>query len=524
MRSCYMKKLPVFLLLFFVLCTLIFTSCREDFDSVPSSGELVFSKDTLFLDTVFTNISSSTYQFKVYNNSSNTIHIPKIELDQGESSFFRLNVDGLPGKKFNDIQILPRDSIFVFVEVTADIESLSNQEVQFLYEDKVVFDTDINQQKVNLVALIQDAVFLFPERFEDGSKESLLLGLDEADNEIRIEGFFLDDDNLHFTNEKPYVIYGFAGVPSGKTLKIEPGARVHFHSNSGIIVANNASLRAEGELSTDRELMENEIIFQGDRLEPGFQNTPGQWAAIWLTQGSTNHLFEFVTIKNSTVGILMDANDGGEEPTLRLRNTQIYNAATVGLLARTGHVDAENFVVNNCGQASVNLSFGGKYNFRHSTIANYWNNSFRQFPALLIENNIQTADGILLADLEEANFSNCIIYGSENIELILNRAEGADFNFNFENSLIRFNDFNANFSDNPLYDFENELFYNANVFNEDPLFFNRNANNLKIQLESGAASIGNDDTSNLVPLDLLGNARMSPTDAGAYNVSELPED
>ncbi|MCH8534493.1 MAG: hypothetical protein LAT51_05430, partial [Flavobacteriaceae bacterium] len=97
-------------------------------------------------------------------------------------------------------------------------------------------------------------------------------------------------------------------------------------------------------------------------------------------------------------------------------------------------------------------------------------------------------------------------------------------NFNFENSLIRFNDFNNNFLDNPLYNFENESLYNANVFNEDPLFFNRNANNLKIQLESGAAFIGNDETSNLVPLDLLGNARISPADAGAYKVSELPED
>ncbi|MBQ0740454.1 hypothetical protein J9332_39870, partial [Aquimarina celericrescens] len=96
----------------------------------------------------------------------------------------------------------------------------------------------------------------------------------------------------------PYVIYGFAGVPSGETLTIEPGARVHFHENSGIIVSNGASLKAKGSISST-DLLENEIIFEGDRLEPEFSNVPGQWAAIWLTEGSTGHEFDYVTIKNS---------------------------------------------------------------------------------------------------------------------------------------------------------------------------------------------------------------------------------
>lgn len=519
-----MKKLTHLFYLIVSILVLLSTSCREDFDSVPNSGQLSFSQDTVYLDTVFSNTSSSTYQFKVYNKSSNTINIPKIELGKGQESFFRLNVDGLPGKSFDDIQILPKDSIFVFVEVTADIDALTADETQFIYEDEVLFDTDINQQKVDLVAMIQDAVFLFPQRFEDGSKESLLLGLDENDEEIRIEGFFLDQENLHFTNEKPYVIYGFAGVPPGETLKIDPGARLHFHANSGLIVANNASLKAEGELSADQNLLEKEIVFQGDRLEPGFENVPGQWAAVWLTAGSTNHIFNHVTIKNSTVGILMDSSDGGEEPTLSIKNTQIYNAATVGLLARTGNVEAENLVVNNCGQASVNLSYGGKYNFRHCTIANYWSNSFRQFPALLIENSIQTPDGVLVEDLVEASFSNCIIYGSENIELILNRAEGAAFNYSFKNSLLRFNDINNTYADNPLYDFEDNNLFESMILNETPLFFNPSANNLKIELDSGASMIGDDDISNLVPLDLLGNFRINPSDAGAYNASAQPED
>lgn len=509
---------------FLTIFILLSSSCRDDFETVPSFGQLEFSTDTLYLDTVFSNISSSTYQFKVYNRSNKDINIPKIELGQGESSNYRLNVDGIPGKVFENIEILAKDSMFVFVEVTADMDDLANQDLQFTYEDEIAFDTGINQQNVKLITLIQDAVFLFPQRFPDGTTETLSLGVNADGEELFIDGFFLDDEFLHFTNEKPYVIFGFAGVPSNKTLIIDPGARIHFHANSGIIVANNGSLQANGEISLDPEAMENEIIFQGDRLEPEFSEIPGQWATIWLTQGSTNHIFNYTTIKNGTVGILMDSNDGTNNPTLQLKNTQIYNHTNVGLLARTGFVTAENTVFNNTGQASVNLSLGGKYNFKHCTIANYWNSSFRQFPALLIENNLQTQDNVFVADLEEATFSNCIIYGSERIELLFNQVEEAAFNYQFENCLIRFNDINNQFVDNPLYDFENTNLFNEIIFNEQPDFLNPNENQLQIGLESAAFQLGNTSTAQQVPFDLLGINRVSNPDAGAYQAVEFEEE
>jgi hypothetical protein len=218
----------------------------------------------------------------------------------------------------------------------------------------------------------------------------------------------------------------------------------------------------------------------------------------------------------------MDSNDGTANPTLELKNTKIYNSANVGLLARTGFVDVENSVIHNAGQASVNLSLGGRYNFRHTTISNYWANSFRQFPALLIENNLFTGTQLFLADLEEATFSNCIVYGSENIEFLLNRVEGATFNYRFENSLLRFNDFLGNFSEDELYDFENSNAFEANVFNENPDFFNRNANQLFIGLDSGAREIGNNTTGQLVPFDLNGSPRPSNPDAGAYQAIDFP--
>lgn len=506
-----------------VIALLSITSCRDDFELEPSSGRLEFSQDTLYLDTVFTNTGSSTYSFKVYNRGDQDIRIPSIQLGQGENSNFRLNVDGVAGKTVNDINILAKDSIFVFVEVTADIQELSQNDLSFLYTDQINFDSDINMQQVELVTLVQDAHFLFPDRFEDGSTETLSLGLDAEGEEIRIDGFVLDQEHLRFTNEKPYVIYGFAGVPSGETLSIEAGARIHFHDNSGIIAANGASVQAIGGLSNDPELMENEIIFEGDRLEPAFSETPGQWAAIWLTEGSTNHIFDHVTIKNSTVGILMDSNDGTGQPTLRLKNTQIYNSANVGLLARTGFIDGENVVINNSGQASLNLSLGGRYNFRHSTFANYWQNGFRQFPSVLIENNLESGETLFIADLIEANFSNCIIYGNENIELLFNQVDEAAFNYKFENCLLRFNDFNNQFVENELYNFENSTLFENMILNETPLFLNEQENQMIISNDSPASGAGNPTTASEVPLDILGRDRTQNPDIGAYQSIQFEE-
>jgi len=108
-----------------LFCSIVlWSSCRNDFETVPSTGNLEFSRDTVFLDTVFTNIGSSTYNLKVYNTSDDDITIPTIRLGEGENSQYRLNVDGLPGKIFNDINILAKDSIFVFVETTLDIDNL----------------------------------------------------------------------------------------------------------------------------------------------------------------------------------------------------------------------------------------------------------------------------------------------------------------------------------------------------------------------------------------------------------------
>ncbi len=510
---------------FVIFCSLIlWSSCRNDFEAVANTGNLEFSRDTVYLDTIFSNIGSSTYNLKVYNRSNEDINIPTVGLAQGENSLYRLNVDGLPGKQFEDIRVLAKDSIFIFIETTADIQELPGNDPNFLYTDQIVFDSGANEQEVELVSLIQDAVFLFPERFADGTSETLTIGVDEEGEDLLIDGYFLEDTELTFTNELPYVIYGFAAIAPGKTLNVEPGARVHFHANSGILVADTGSIKANGTASIDPELEENQIIFQGDRLEPSFENIPGQWFGIWMTQGSTNHEFSYCTIKNGTFGLIMDSNDGDE--TLTLKNVELYNHSSNGLRSLTGNIYGENVLINNCGQSSLRLGLGGTYTFNHSTFANYWSNGFRSAPTLSIENFLQISETEALTAPLNANFNNCIIYGNERREIGLSDIDGEVFNFNFSNSLIRFEDPQGDFDELPNYDLTNTTLYNNCVFNIDPLFQNTVLSNLNIEMEvSGAEGIGNMATAILVPVDANGTNRdTNAPDAGAYESIAFPKE
>jgi len=512
------KYLPVGLT---ILALVLFNSCRTDFETQVSSGNLEFSKDTVYLDTIFTNIGSSTYTLKVYNRSKKDLHIPSIRLGNGENSNYRLNVDGAPGKSFTDVTLLAKDSLFVFIETTLDIENLS-QEDAYLYTDQILFDGSDRQQQVELVTLVKDAVFLYPERFSDGTTESLNLGVDEDGEPVEIEGFFLKDQHLHLTAQLPYVIYGYAAVPAGRTLEIDPGARLHFHRNSGIIVANQASVHANGEPSSDATTLEREIIFQGDRLEPDFASIPGQWGALWFTNGSTNNILKHTTVKNATVGLLVEGNDGGE--TLRLENVKIVDNSNVGILARTGHITGVNVLVANSGQSAFAGTLGGRYEFTHSTFVNYWRRGHRNLPTVLLSNQMAISNTeVMLADLEKAEFKNSIIYGSNQQELVLENNSQAEFNFTMDHSLIRLEDPYNRLVDIPEYNFEDTNLYINTVLNTDPKFHNTENLNFHIDiLDSAAKGIGNGAYVQEVPKDLDGVSRPSQNpDAGVYQATEV---
>ena len=504
------------------------TSCRNEFDFESRTGGLEFSKDTVYLDTVFTNIGSSTYTLKVYNKSDKNISIPSLRLKDTTSSKYRLMVDGMAGQVFKNVEILAKDSMYIFVSVTAEVAD--SNPTDFLYTDQILFGEGTNTQKVELVTLIQDAYFIYPGRVQNPDNtytyDSLNLGVDGDGNPIAIRGRFLEETNpingneLNWTNTKPYVVYGYAAVPPNKTLVVDAGSRIHFHADSGLIVANNGSLQINGTPSLTASL-ENEVIFEGDRLEPEFSEVPGQWGTIWLTQGSTNNSFSNVTIKNATVGILVAGNDGTATPTY-INNTQIYNCSNVGILARTGNIEGRNVVINNCGQTSLACTIGGSYDFTHCTFANYWSSPSQT--CLILDDYYETDSGVETVDLDKADFKNCIFYGSSNLSINLTQksSDVNDYNYSFKNCLIKFIDSN-NLINNELYDFPNNTkyencIYSFNNSNNLPRFENPNKNKFNILINSSVIGLGIYYA--YAPKDILNFDRPSNPDLGAYQASD----
>lgn len=496
----------------FNLLVLVFlisiSSCRKDFSTVPSNGTLSFSKDTVFLDTVFSNINSSTYHFKVFNKTNKSILIPTIKLGKGENSFYRLNIDGKPGKTFQNIKISAKDSIFIFVETNIDYNQVTNP----IYTDSIVFDNGSNMQNVKLVTLVKDAYFLFPSKNEKGIIESIKIGTDYDGNDIKANGFYLAD-NTTLTNDKPVVIYGYCVIPETKILTIEAGAHLYFHQNSGIIVNKNATLKIEGKLNDN-------VFLEGDRLEPEFDNLPGQWGTIWLRAGSINNQINYTVIKNASTGIIVDSIFDSSAPTLVIRNTQIYNNTYYGLLGRNTNIIGENLVINNNGQASLACTSGGTYSFTHSTFANYWNKNFRVSPTVLINNYISYSNNnkiiVKSSNLNAARFINCIVDGTKNTELELNKESGSLFNFSFENCFIKFNDYNNAFKNIAEYDFNNSSHYQNNIFEGNLNYKNPDLNELIIGNNSVINGKAGAFGALLVPYDILGVLRLNTADIGAY--------
>ncbi|WP_291864128.1 hypothetical protein [Maribacter sp.] len=491
----YLYLIPIVFLIIFG------SSCRKNFEYAPSSGNLSFSKDTVYLDTIFSSISSSTYSLKVYNKTRDDVVIPNISLENGENSGYRLNVDGVAGKSFHNIPLFAKDSLFIFIEVT---QSITTQQNSILYTDVILFDSGIDLQQVSLVTLIKDAVFIYPTTLGNNTKEQIFIGFNDSGKEILTNGTTLKGEKLHFTNKKPYVIYGYASVPSDNELIIDAGSRIHFHKNSGLVVQEKASIKVNGVLSLDEKLQEGEVIFEGDRLEPEFTNIPGQWSSIRLNKGSINNLINYATIKNATNGIYIEGDVENPDNRLQINNSQIYNSNNINLWGKTAKINATNIVLGGAGNTSLFCNLGGEYSFIHATIANYWTHGFREGYALKIDNK---------NDLISSEFSNCIIDGNKNDELNFELNKDAQFQILFTNCIITTSVTNEG---NPLLDFSNEEYYANTYTNEDIGFINPNKNNFTIKNTSFAIDKGNLEKYSLAPLDLKGTNRLPLPDIGAF--------
>jgi hypothetical protein len=126
------------------------------------------------------------------------------------------------GKLFENVNLLAKDSMYVFIETTAGITDANSTD--FLYTDQIQFGSGTASTKSRISHLDSRCSFFIPSKVFDNGAKLRITYLFESN---QIYGFILDHNdhkwtNYHWTNSKPYVIYGYAGIPSGKHSMLIP--------------------------------------------------------------------------------------------------------------------------------------------------------------------------------------------------------------------------------------------------------------------------------------------------------------
>lgn len=477
LKSQLTQRIITFSALAFLFSLLIFSSCNKKEDFLSSGYDLTFSQDTIAFDTVFTTIGTSTQYLVVKNTNNDPIKINQIYLAGGGSSNFRINVDGLSGTTFQDIEILANDSLYIFVEVTVDPNNSSSP---LLITDSIVFDKNGAVQDVDLVACGQDAFFILPDRFG-------------FYNIVARDGF----DTL-WDNTKPIVIYGKAVVDSNSTLTIKEGTQIYLHANSSLWVYRGGQLIVDGTVSEP-------VVFQDDRPEAYYDDKPGQWDRIWIMESSEDHSINHAIIRNSFIGIQCDfwADPTNWGNKLTIKNTLIENVSGAGILSRGYDIDMENCVITNVQQYSLTAQ-GGTINMRHSTLGNYWSYGIRQNPSVYISNYYIDPYKVFYSFDLDFTSTNSIIYGNQDEEVLIDTdVTGGSIAYLFDHVLLK-----------TLLPVTDATHWQSVITNQDPLFEDASDNDLHLKdlspaLEKGKAGVLSED--------IEGNPRDASTpDLGAY--------
>lgn len=479
------KKILFGLIIVFLVLTY---SCRKkDIISNDPSLKLEFSTDSIIFDTVFTSLGSATHRLMIYNNSNSKLKISNIQLEGGASSKFRLNLDGESGSNFTEIEILGNDSLFIFAKVTINPTDANSP---FVVEDHLKFLTNGNEQTVKLIAWGQNANYILADTHTPGFPTYKIV----ADSL----------ETVHWTNEKPYVVYGYAVIDSYGELIIDEGTKVHFHENSGLWAYADGLLKVYG-------TQENMVYFSGDRLEEEYSDVPGQWDRIWLMEATPgqNHEIRNTIIENGFIGIQAESYNRPAENQLILHNVIVQNMTGIGLFTRHYNVESTNTLLANCGGYCLALTSGGNYNFKHTTIANFWPYSIRNTPAVFLNNySVDTMDNIYPVPFN-FNIGNSIIYGYNNHEFLTDMDGGADSIYYFDHCILK-----------TTLNTDNTEIYNSVLRNEDPLFVNYQENDYRIDTLSPAIGYGDPGIASNIPFDLLGNQRTPLPDLGVYQFVE----
>lgn len=304
------------------------------------------------------------------------LNISNIALAKESSGKFYLNVDGIKGVTFSNVEIRPNDSIFIFVEAYIDPTD-NNNPLEF--KDKIKFTTNGVEQNVTITAWGQN---------------------------VKREYGTLIDKDTHFTAELPYVIFDTLKVAENVTLTLDPGTILYFHDKGGMKI--DGRLQAIG-------TQENPILFRGDRLDKvvgqiSFDLMSGQWGGVNFTEKSYGNAMHYVLMCSSTTGISIDSCDISKRK-LHLYNSVLHNATKSTLISKHAWIEAQGSEFSDAGDAVVSLT-GGKAIFTNCTLANYYLFSAITSPILSIYYLLPSEYKEL--QLMDARFDNCIIYGNAN--------------------------------------------------------------------------------------------------------------
>lgn len=382
--------------------------------------ELRFSTDTLTFDTVFASVGSATKIFKIYNDKDQTISINSIKIENNKNNQFRLNIDGISSNSANDVEIGPNDSIYIFAEVKVNPDAPLSVS-PFVIEDHLVFNTNGNEQKILLEAWGQNANYVTGK----GKGKQFLTTCDMGE--------------MVWNDPKPYVIYGTLHIDSC-TLKLPAGTRVYIHGgiaktpddnfyyDGNLYFHKNARLITEG-------TAEEPVIIQTDRLEEKYQDINALWYGIIFRAESTGSKLVHTTIQNATIGLYLDSL-----ASVSLVSTKIFHIGAVGIYSNHATLYAENCLIADIGGYNVVADYGGNITMNNCTVYN--NNK----DDALVLKNYKCLD----ADCTEidiyplnANFTNCMFYGTNQDELLLSNGNIDDpniFNYEFDNCLVSIQD------------------------------------------------------------------------------------
>ncbi|MBL0341976.1 MAG: hypothetical protein IPP71_14230 [Bacteroidetes bacterium] len=471
---------------FFFLLIIGISSCKKDEILTDSSVKLEFSTDTIMFDTVFSSLGSTTKQLKIYNRNNRPIRISSIRLAGGAPSTFRLNVDGIPGKSFFDVEIPEKDSLFVFVEVTVNP---NGQLTPFIFQDSILFEINGNKQDVDLVAFGQNARFIVADKFVTAGSSAIPYAL--LDTQLNA--------TITWDNVLPYVIWGgYALVDSSQTLIIQPGTKIYFGNSAGIWVYRGGTIKVLGTVN-------DPVKMKGVRLESYYQDIPGQWDRVWINEGSTNNEINYAEISNGFIGVHADTPfDTSDAKKLMIRNTIIKNMSGFGILSRYYKIEVKNTLIARCGQYAF-LAEGGECEFRHCTLANYWNDGQRNTPSVSLRDYTISGANAFNYKLRKANFFNCIIWGNNDEEYEIGYEFGNDTIESFNHVLLKTE---LNLS---------APYYTNMILNQNPQFVNFSEDDYQLQSISPAVNAGDPAfiDADLIN-DLLNYTRDASPDLGAY--------